>query len=100
MSLYRFTPQAVDDLFQIWSYIADDRVDAANRVEEAIYEACAFLVKSPLAGRIRKDLTSHPVRFWPVQPYPNYLIIYSPDSTPLEVIRIIHGARSIRSVLP
>lgn len=43
MSSYHFTPQAVDDLFEIWSYIAVDDLDAANRVEEAIYAACAFL---------------------------------------------------------
>ncbi len=33
---YQFTPQAIDDLFQIWSYIAQDSLDAANRVEEVI----------------------------------------------------------------
>ncbi len=36
MSKYQFTPQATDDLFEIWSYIAGDNLDAANRVEEAI----------------------------------------------------------------
>jgi len=51
MSEYRFTPQAVDDLFEIWSYIAGDNLDVANRVEEAVYSACAFLADSPLAGR-------------------------------------------------
>jgi hypothetical protein len=34
MSSYQFTPQAVQDLFEIWSYIAGDDLDAANRVEE------------------------------------------------------------------
>jgi len=69
MSSYQFTPQAVDDLFEIWSYIASDDVDAANRVEEGICTACAFLADTPLAGRIREDLTALPVRFWLVQPY-------------------------------
>jgi antitoxin ParD1/3/4/toxin ParE1/3/4 len=41
MSDYRFTPQAIDDLFEIWSYIATDDVDAADRVEEAIHVACS-----------------------------------------------------------
>lgn len=48
---YQFTPQAIDDLFEIWSYIARDSPDAANRVEESVYQACAFLADSPLAGR-------------------------------------------------
>jgi len=71
MNEYRFTPQAVDDLFEIWSYIVGDSLDAANRVEEAIYSACAFLAESPRAGRVREDLTALPVRFWLVQPFRN-----------------------------
>ena|SRR6185312_13463995 len=81
MTEYRLTPKAVDDLIKIWSYIADDNIDAANRVEAAVYEACTFLAGSPLAGRIRKDLTMRTVRFWSVQSYPNYLIVYNPDKT-------------------
>ncbi len=54
MSSYQFTPQAVEDLFEIWSYIAGDDLAAASRVEEASYAACAFLADTPLAGRIRK----------------------------------------------
>jgi plasmid stabilization system protein ParE len=53
MSSYQFTPQAVDDLFEIWSYIAGDDLEAAHRVEEAIYAACGAAELSPLAGSIR-----------------------------------------------
>jgi plasmid stabilization system protein ParE len=55
MSLYLLTPQAEDDLFDIWSYIAQDSLDAANRVETQIYAACAFLASTPQAGHIRLD---------------------------------------------
>lgn len=68
MSSYQLTPQAVEDLFEIWAYIAGDDIEAANRVEAAIYEACALLADTPLAGRFRKDLTNLPLRFWLVQP--------------------------------
>src|SRR6266581_2889900 len=68
MSSYRFTPQAIDDLFEICSYIARDDLDAANRVEEAIHVASAFLADTPLAGRIREDLTVLPLRHWLVIP--------------------------------
>jgi hypothetical protein len=43
MNRYQFTPQAVDDLFEIWSYIAADNVAAAESVEDAVYSACSFL---------------------------------------------------------
>src|SRR5229473_1505871 len=99
MSSCQFTPQAVEDLFEIWSYIAGDDLEAASRVEEAIYAACAFLAENPLAGRIREDLTSLPLRFWLVQPYRNYWIVYHPQTKPLQVIRIVHTARNIPQIL-
>jgi plasmid stabilization system protein ParE len=54
MSSYQLTQQAVEDLFEIWSYIAADDIEAANRVEAAIYDACAQLADTPLPGRSRR----------------------------------------------
>jgi antitoxin ParD1/3/4 len=99
MSSYEFTPQAVDDLFEIWSYIASDDLEAANQVEKAIYDACTLLVTNPLAGRLREDLTALPLRFWLVQPYRNYWIVYKPGTNPLQIIRIIHAARELPPLL-
>jgi len=64
MSVYVLTPLAKVDIFDIWSDIADDSVDAANRVEQAIYDACAFVAKAPLRGHSRPDLTTRSLRFW------------------------------------
>jgi plasmid stabilization system protein ParE len=47
MSGYALTPLAKADVFAVWSYIADDNEDAANRVEQAIYGACAFVAEAP-----------------------------------------------------
>ena len=55
MSAYQFTPQAVDDLFEIWSYIARSDLSAANRFEGAIHRACSLAVDAPLAGSQRDD---------------------------------------------
>jgi plasmid stabilization system protein ParE len=49
MSRYAFTPLAKADLFDIWRYIADDSEDAADRVERAIYDACALWLNLPCA---------------------------------------------------
>jgi len=80
---YRFTPEAAGDLFDIWSYIASDNVEAANRVEEAIYDSCSFLAQAPLSGQVRVDLTNRKVRFWTVQRFPNYIIVFRPETEPL-----------------
>lgn len=99
MSEYQLTPQAIEDLFDIWCYIAGDNPRAADAVEEAILNACVLVASSPLAGRLRKDLTDRPVRFWFVTPYPNYVVVYDPATAPLQIIRILHGARNISSLL-
>jgi len=75
MSRYRLTPKAKEDLRSIWSFIALDNVEAADRVEKAIYDACASLAKAPLGGHSREDLTKLPVRFWTVLRYPKYVIV-------------------------
>jgi len=99
MSRYQFTPQAVDDLFEIWSYIARDNVEAANRLENAVHDACTFLAAGPLRGKTREDLTQLPLRFWAVQAFPNYIVVYDPETDPLQIIRILHGSRDILAIL-
>jgi antitoxin ParD1/3/4 len=84
---------------RIWAYIARDSADAANRVEAAIYEGCAFLAETPLAGRVRQELTDLPLRFWLVQPYRNYWIVYDPQRKPLQVIRVVHATRNMPDAL-
>ena len=95
MISYRLTSKAEEDLFGIWSFIARDNPDAADRVEAAIFDACAFLAAAPLRGHLRRDLSSLTVRFWTVLRYPNYVIVYDPGTDPLQIIRILHGARNI-----
>ncbi len=99
MSAYALTPLAKADIFQIWIYIAEDSEEAANRVERAIYDACAFVAEAPLRGHTGAALTSRSLRFWTLTRYPNYTIVYRPDSEPLEVAAVIHGKRNIGRVL-
>lgn len=99
MSRFQLTPQAIEDLFEIWTYIARDNLEAANAVEDAVYESCDFLAEGPLRGKIRTDLTNLPLRFWTVQSFPNYIIVYNPATRPLQIIRILHGSRDILAIL-
>ena len=48
MSGYVLTPRAKADIFDIWAYIAGHNQDAADRVEQAIFDACAFLAQAPV----------------------------------------------------
>lgn len=68
---YDLTPLAKRDIFEMWVYIADDNEDAADRGEQAIYDACEFVADLPLRGHTRADLTSRSLRFWTLTRYPN-----------------------------
>jgi plasmid stabilization system protein ParE len=99
MSIYVLTPLAKADIFDIWSYIAEDSEAAANRVEQAIYDACTFVANAPSSGHSRPDLTTHPLRFWTLTRYPNYTVVYRPETAPLQVVAVLHGKRNIRHIL-
>jgi plasmid stabilization system protein ParE len=82
MSGYVLTPLAKAVIFDIWSHIANDSQDAADRVAQAIFDACAFIAEVPMRGHSRPDLTACPLRFWTLSRYPNYAIVYRPEKAP------------------
>jgi len=53
MKGYELSPEATDDLQEIWVYIANDNPIAADKLEDDIYAACELLAKNPLKVRIR-----------------------------------------------
>ena len=69
MGDYFYSPEARLDLLEIWEHIAADNIDAADRVEREIKEAVSKLAANPGLGHFRRDLTSKPVRFWPIYSY-------------------------------
>lgn len=99
MSAYALTPLAKADIFHIWSYIANDSEDVADCVEQAIYDACAFVAEAPRRGHSRPDLTTRSLRFWTLTRYPNYTVVYRPETAPLQVVAVLHGKRNIRRIL-
>jgi plasmid stabilization system protein ParE len=80
-------------------YIAQDSVDAANRVEASFFAAFRRLAQSPMLGSTRPKITRQPVRFWTVPRFPRYTVIYRPDTSPLLVVTIVHGMRNLTAVL-
>ena len=99
MSAYALTPLAKTDIFKIWSFIAESSEQAADRVEQAIYEACTFIAESPMRGHMRPDLTIRSLRFWTLTRYPNYAVVYRAETSPLQIVAVLHGKRDIRRLL-
>lgn len=96
MADHFFSPEARLDLLEIWEHIAADDVDAADRVEHKIQQTISMLARNPGLGHLRRDLTSKPVRFWSVY---SYLVIFDPDTRPLEIVRILSGYRDVAVLL-
>jgi antitoxin ParD1/3/4/toxin ParE1/3/4 len=55
MSGYAFHPDAFADLDEIWEYIAQDNIDAADRVLADIHTVLRTLAASPHIGHRRPD---------------------------------------------
>ena len=96
MSRYRLSAPARQDLREIRDYIALDSISAARSFLAKLSDAFGRLADMPGKGHVRKDLTDLPVRCWPVG---SYLVVYDPDKRPLEILRVLHGARDIEAIL-
>ncbi|MGC1188417.1 MAG: type II toxin-antitoxin system RelE/ParE family toxin [Candidatus Acidiferrales bacterium] len=92
---FELHPGAVQDITEIWEFIARDSPSAATHVREEILEAIRKLLQFPRQGHERPDLSSRPLRFQTVR---DYLIVCAPDERPLIVIAALHGRRSPRII--
>ena len=87
-------PRALQDLDEIWDYIALDNPDAADQFVEMIEEKCHLLAQFPKIGTSCESL--HPaLRYLPVG---KYLLFYLPLDGGIEVVRVLHGARDVESL--
>jgi toxin ParE1/3/4 len=92
----RLTDEANRDLEAIWVYIATNDFDAADRVYDEIQAEIKNLSVHPGMGHTRADSRKPEYRFWKIY---SYLIVYRYDDAELAVVRVIHGARDIGSVV-
>ncbi len=90
MAEYELSPEVEDDLFEIWSAIADDNVAAASWVEKELFRTFGSLAGFPGQGHWRPDLSGR-LRFWPVW---DYLIAYRPEPSPILIVGVLHGRRN------
>ncbi len=93
---YVLAPEAALDLVQIWRYLKKhSSVAVADRVESVI-DKIVFLARTPGAGHWSENLTDEAVKFFPVY---SYLIVYRPETKPLQVVSILHGHRNVERIL-
>jgi toxin ParE1/3/4 len=85
------TDRADEDLIAIWTHIAADNPNAADRVLDAIERRWQQLAQHPLSGMARDDIAAG-IRHLVVG---QYLTLYRVNDEGIEIIRILHGRRKI-----
>ncbi len=96
MAGYVISPAGRQDLIDIWTEIARDNLDAAERLLDHFEDAFQHVAEFPRMGRARPDLIDLPVRFWTLG---NYLIIYRAERSPIEIVRVLNAYRNVGAVL-
>lgn len=98
MSGYVVAPEAQADLLEIWYHYANDvgDPDLADRLTGELTSVFRKLAQTPGIGHFRSDLSTEPLRFWPVR---GYLVIYRSEARPVEIVRVFHGARDVQALL-
>ena len=79
MERYILAPEALQDLQDIWDFVAVDNPAAASALQEEFFRAFEGLAAMPGKGHKRDDLTDRPVHFFRVR---SYLVVYRSDPSP------------------
>lgn len=94
---FRLTPLAARDIDEILSYILERSGPArALHVHKRLYDGLSKIARNPGLGHLCKDVWSEGLRIRVVF---SYLIIYRPETMPVQILRVIHGARDLRQAL-
>jgi len=91
------SPEALQDMGDIRSYIAMDNPKAAERIVQAFEAATALLSTQPALGPCKPHLRG--LRLWVVTEFPTYLMFYRVREGQVEIVRVLHGARDLKSIL-
>ena len=84
-------PLAEADILEIWDYVADDSVTAADRWLDHLDAQLRVLAMQPMMGRARNELAPGVRSF----PFGRYIVFYVPLDDGIDVVRVLHGARDI-----
>ncbi len=93
---YVLSPEAEQDLHEILHYIAQDNVVSARKVICELQIKMEELAESPGVGHLSGDLADESLRVWPIY---SYLIVYRFEVKPIQIVRVLHGARDIINML-
>lgn len=88
---YRIAARAEADIEDIWVYIAEHNIDAADALMGKFRLRFASLARTPGIGRRRTDLRSD-LRSFAVG---SYVVFYREIEPSIEIVRVLHGAMNL-----
>jgi toxin ParE1/3/4 len=84
------TPDALGDLDDIWDYIAQDNVTAADKLLDDLQSRFELLAANPELGELQPLLSDGKYRRFCFR---KYVIYYRPLSDGIVLARVLHAAR-------
>ncbi|VAW54473.1 hypothetical protein MNBD_GAMMA07-169 [hydrothermal vent metagenome] len=84
------SPQAEQDLLDIWLYIAEDNTVNADRYLDKLNDKAISLSESSGIGKDRPELAPNNLKSFPVD---HYMLYYLPIKTGIELVRILRTSR-------
>ncbi|MCL1472635.1 type II toxin-antitoxin system RelE/ParE family toxin [Argonema antarcticum] len=94
MSNYILSPLAIQDLDEIYDYIASNNLDAAENFVDNVEQKCQTLAQFPNMGKSYENLLPQ-LRGVPVN---NYVIFYRQVQNGIQVVRVLSGYRDLEAV--
>ncbi|MEX2091447.1 MAG: type II toxin-antitoxin system RelE/ParE family toxin [Pirellulales bacterium] len=95
-------PQVERDLVDHFSFIAQDKIEPAERFLRLAEESFGHLAANPLVGQQWESplptLSGIRVYSMPAA-FRNYLIFYRPIECGVEILTVMHGSRDLAAVL-
>jgi len=92
MTTVRPSASAENDLLEAWLYIAEDNIDAADRLVDRIDAEARNLLSQPRMGRACDELAPG-LRSWPTST--PYILFCFADDQGITVARVLHHARDV-----
>lgn len=82
-------------MFEAWLFVAEDSIEAADRLLDQIQADSRTLLLQPRMGRARDELAVG-LRSWPTST--PYLLFYFVDDDGITVVRVLHYARDVPAI--
>lgn len=96
MNRFIISPAAADDLDELLAFVARDSASRAEIVAGRLRVAIHRAARHPLLGHVHSSIDDPALRVWVAAPY---VIVYRHASRPIEIVRILHGARDVGTIL-